>query len=133
MSAFLVESIVISKILAEVEKSIRGSEWFKREMAKELQIDFSNPQWQTRLGQQMLDLNQQALRNCYGDPEQGLAYTFCNTSSTRIHALKSLQCWLYQCCEGNIPETAMLYKFFDTVVVRMWAVDVVMKTAEYDT
>jgi hypothetical protein len=40
MSAFLVENIVISKIIAEVEKSIRGSEWFKREMVKSCRLTF---------------------------------------------------------------------------------------------
>jgi hypothetical protein len=30
-----------------------------------------------------------------------------------MQVLKSLQCWLYQCCEGDVPETE-LYGLFDT-------------------
>jgi hypothetical protein len=132
MSAFLVDKTTISKILTEIERSSRNSEWFKVRMAKELLVDFSDPQWQTHLGQKMLDLNQEALSHRYGDPKRRLRYTFQPVPCTKIQAFKALQCWLYQCAEGNIPEVAKLYKFFDKILIPEWAEYLVMRTAEYD-
>src|SRR4051812_24091883 len=109
MSAFLVENTTISKILTVLEKSVRQSEWIKTKTIEELSIDFFHPKWQAQVGQKMLDLNQRALGYRYGDPKQHLKYTFNPVSCTKIQALKALQCWLYQCAEGNIPETAQLY------------------------
>ena len=131
MSAFLVENTTISKILTELTKSVRKSQYFKERMAK-LLIDFSDPEWQTRLGQKMLNLNQLALKYRYGDPKRGLKYTFQSVYCTKIEAIKALECWLYQCAEGNIPEVAKLYKFFDNYVISSWAKDIVIATAEYD-
>src|SRR3954451_11976045 len=101
-------------------------------MAKELLIDFSDPEWQTHLGQKMLDLNQKALWYRYGDPKKRLRYIFQPIPCTKIQVFKALQCWLYQCNEGNISEVAKLYKFFDNYVICAWAKDVVMGSAEYD-
>jgi len=125
MSAFLVGNTTINKILTEVKKSARHSPFFKTKMEEEFLIDFSNPEWQTQLGQKMLDLNQEALGYRYGDPKQNLTYTFQSVYSTKIEAIKALQCWLYQGAEGDIPETAELYKFFDSYVIARWTMDVV--------
>jgi hypothetical protein len=56
----------------------------------------------------------------YGDGEarkfRQLDYRYRETESVPlVQVLKSLQCWLYQCSEGNVPETE-LYKLFDTDV-----------------
>src|SRR5919202_909207 len=123
MSAFLVSKTTISKILTEVEKSTKNSAWFKAQIVKELLVDLSDPEWQTHLGQKMLDLNQKSLWYRYGDPKRRLRYTFKPIPCTKIQAFKALQCWLYQCAEGNIPEVSKLYKFFDNMVIHQWAKD----------
>lgn len=50
----------------------------------------------------------------------------------QFQSYKSLQCWLYQCCEGDIPEVSKLYKFFDTVVIRHMANSIITKTPAYE-
>jgi hypothetical protein len=51
---------------------------------------------------------------------------------TPIQAFKALQCWLYQCTEGEIPELSKLYTFFKKVVISEWAELLVMRTPEYE-
>lgn len=49
---------------------------------------------------------------------------------SRIQAFKSLRCWLYQCSEGDVPETD-LFKAFDEVSKNM-ASHIVSRTPEFD-
>ena len=101
MSAFLVEEKTLHKILSGLEYELRQSRWLKEQCEKELQIDFFNSQWQTHLGQKMWDLNQLALGYRYGDKPVKLTYRYALNLCRPIHAFKALQCWLYQCMEGN--------------------------------
>ena len=128
MSAFLVGNRVINKIVKEVSES----EYFKEKLEEEFLIDLSNAEWQTQLGQKMLDINQAALSCRYGDPKRDLTYTFQPVYCTKIEAIKALQCWLYQCAEGDIPQKEELYIFFDNYVISRWTMDVVQATTEYE-
>jgi hypothetical protein len=93
---------------------------------------FFDPNWKTQLGQQMLDLNQTSLWYRYEDPKRRLKFIYKPVPRTSIQTFKALQCWLYQCDEGNILETATLFKFFDTYIIPKWAEYIVVRTAEYD-
>jgi len=132
MSAFLVEDKTIHKILTQVGSEIQKSYWFKDKFVKEMSLDFGNPDWQTHLGQNMCDLNQLSLWYRYGDKKIALTYRFQPVPCTPVQAFKSLQCWLYQCTEGEIPYTAKLYRFFNMVVAAQWAESIVKRTPEYD-
>jgi hypothetical protein len=90
------------------------------------------PDWQTHLGQKMWDLNQLSLRYRYGDKPIVLTYRFQPILCTPIQAFKALQCWQYQCTEGEIPETSKLYTFFDSVVIPALAEAIILRTPEYD-
>jgi hypothetical protein len=137
ISAFLVEERTISKILSQLDTYIRragnmGVEWVKKEMEPKVRVDCSDPDWKTKLGQKMWDLNQLSLKHRYGDRKRKLIYTFQPVLCTHIEAFKALQCWIYQCTEGDIPETSALYQFFDKVLIPEWAEFIVMRTPEYD-
>lgn len=82
----------------------------------------------------MLDLNQLALGYRYGDEELKLQYFYCDVSRllSRIQLFKSLQCWMYQCTEGDIPEKSKLYKVFKHKIVSHLAVSIVQSMPEYD-
>src|SRR5882724_3746734 len=109
MSAFLVDKKTIDKILTELDKAVRiASTWAEKEV-------------ETKLSQRMFDLNQLALEYRYGDPKQELIYKYQTVPCTKVQAFKALQCWIYQCSEGNIPEDSKLYDFFDNVLVPEWA------------
>jgi hypothetical protein len=132
MSAFLVEEKTLHKILSHIRYEIRKSTWLKNKFEEELGLDFSNLYWQTHLGQKMWDLNQLSLGYRYGDKPIVLAYTFHPVLCTPIQAFKALQCWRYQCTEGEIPETSKLYTFFDSVVIPALAEAIIMRSPEYD-
>ena len=74
-----------------------------------------------KLGADMLRLNCQAVDARYGEGESksfrdDLTYRFAHPYGpvTAVQAYKSLTCWLYQCSEGDVPETE-LYKSMERV------------------
>jgi hypothetical protein len=133
MSAFLVGEKTINKILTELDKSVRiASTWAEKEVESKLGIDCSDPDWKTKLGQKMWDLNQLSLYYRYGDQKKELVYIYQTVPCPKVQALKALHCWLYQCSEGNIPEDSKLYNFFEKVIAPEWPEYLVMRTPEYD-
>jgi hypothetical protein len=132
MSAFLVADKTLHKILTQVAYEVRQSRWLREQCEKELNLDFTVSHWQTQLGQKMWELNQLSLGYRYGDEKVALTYRFQPFPCTPVQAFKALQCWLYQCMEGEIPELSRLYLFFDTVVAPAWAEAIIMRSQEYD-
>src|SRR4051794_16024017 len=132
MSAFLVEERTINKILTQLDATIRQSEWFKEKVAIELDVDFGDADWQKELGQRMLDLNQLSLSQRYGDTKKELIYKFQTAHCSPIQAYKALRCWLYQCAEGDIPETSKLFNAFDKIFGPAIAQFIIERTPEYD-
>jgi len=131
MSAFLVETKTIDRILTALDNEARQDSWITRELAERLDLFTSVFAWKDALGKMMLDLNQAALGQRYGDEKTELSYSYTPTLVSPIQAIKSLQCWLYQCMEGNVPESK-LYHFFDEVVLRRLMTRVIDRTPEYD-
>jgi hypothetical protein len=115
MSAFLVEDKTINNIV----------NWLRREMnelycippkLKKLGIDTTAAGWSEDLGRAMFQLNITAVEARYGNGEavrfRKLDYRYDETEPVPlVQVLKSLRCWLYQCLEGDIPES-VLYKLF---------------------
>jgi hypothetical protein len=134
MSAFLVGKQTIDRILSFVSFECRKSEFFKRQLTKDLHVDFSDYSWRDKLGQKMWELNQLALGYRYGEEEEALRYSFFDVSASvsRIQMFKSLKCWLYQCAEGEIPEKSILYKVFSREVALYLALRIVEETPDYD-
>jgi hypothetical protein len=133
MSAFLVEQRTISKTLTELDKDVRlARTWAEKEVESKLGIDCNASEWKTKLGQRMLDLNQLALQYRYNDTPEELIYNFQTVPCSKVQAFKALQCWLYQCAEGNIPEDSKLYDVFDNVILPEWAESIAIRTTEYD-
>ena len=113
MSAFLVDKKTIDKILTQLDVSVRiASTWAEKEVEPKLGIDCNDSDWKTKLGQRMFDLNQLSIEYRYGDQKKELIYKFQTVLCSKMQAFKALQCFLYQCAEGNIPEGSRLYNFF---------------------
>jgi len=133
MSAFLVENRTINKILTQLDRDVRrASTWAEKEVEPKLGINCNDPDWKTKLGQKMLDLNQLSLYYRYGDTQKDLPYQFQTVPCSKVQAFKALQCWIYQCSEGSIPEDSKLYEFFEHVLIPQWAEAIVILTPEYD-
>lgn len=130
MSAFLVADATIHKAVSFLADD-RDGDHIRRHISEKLGIDISTNSGRAALGNLMLSLNREALAVRYGDNEPATCYEFRPVPVTRLQAFKSLQCWHYQCCEGNIPEESQLYQVMAEVSGRM-AEMIVSRLAEYD-
>ena len=116
MSAFLVEDKTITHIVYWLsnEKFLFSEIPYK---LKGLGFDMAKVGWEEKLGLAMFQLNIDGVEARYGKGEavkfRKMDYHYRPTELAPLaQVLKSLQCWLYQCNEGAVPETE-LYQLFD--------------------
>jgi hypothetical protein len=118
MSAFIVPSTTINQVLRHLPL-INPSSDAARDLVWHLRSDDSVQE----LGQSMMDLNIKAVTSRYGEGRleqfRAAAYRYvAGEPASVIQAYKSLQCWLYQCTEGDVPETDF-YKTMQRVHAEM--------------
>jgi hypothetical protein len=135
MSAFMVEDRTINNIVNWLRRNIDQLPIIAAKLQK-LNIDTNAPDWAEGLGQVMFLLNRNAVDARYGDGEAAKHYQrdyrFEHTEPVSlVQVLKSLQCWLYQCNEGDVPETA-LYGLFDTDVQMSLMDKIITALPEYE-
>jgi hypothetical protein len=131
MSAFVVQDQTINNIVNWLCMSERGR-WNHTWLSRETNLDFSDYQ---AVGQALFDMNVFAVEARYG---QGEAKEFRPLDyqhkiafhENLIQSYKSLQCLLYQCSEGDIPETP-LYKAM-TELKQIIADEIIGNMAEYN-
>jgi hypothetical protein len=137
MSAFMVNDTAINYVVNWLR---RNRDQFSFSVIphklKELGFDTSVAGWAERLGQAMFQLNIDAVEARYGSGEavkfRQLDYRFEHTEAVSLmQVLKSLQCWLYQCNEGAVPETE-LYGLFDTDVQMFLMGKIITSLPEYE-
>jgi hypothetical protein len=64
-----------------------------------------------KLGQDMINLNYGAVNERYGEEEVPEKFQrIKNVPASNIQTVKSLQCYLYQCSEGDKFENSKLYR-----------------------
>ncbi len=126
MSAFVVDPKTINTILGFLNSKAQEIPHIQKRL-QQIEWDIEDAENLTDLGQAMYNLNINAVSQRYpncterdlpGTGEENgqlVPYQFHWESASPIQAFKSLQCWLYQCCEGNVTETA-LYKTFDDIL-----------------
>jgi hypothetical protein len=135
MSAFMVEDKTINYVVNWLRREIDRLSLIPRKL-KEAGFDTSVPGWAENLGQAMFLLNIKAVDARYGNGEAAkfrkLNYRFEHTEAVSlVQVLKSLQCWLYQCSEGDVPETA-LYKLFDEDIRLFLMSKIITALPEYE-
>jgi hypothetical protein len=137
MSAFMVNDTAINYVVNWLR---RNRDQFSFSVIphklKELGFDTSVAGWAERLGYAMFQLNINAVDARYGNGEAAkfrkLDYRFEHTEAVSLmQVLKSLQCWLYQCNEGAVPETE-LYGLFDTDVQMFLMGKIITSLPEYE-
>jgi hypothetical protein len=84
----------------------------------------------------MFQLNIKAVDARYGKGEAAkfrkLNYRYQVTEPVPlVQVVKSLRCWLYQCCEGDVPETE-LYQLFDDDIRLYLLNKIVTELPEYE-
>ena len=137
MSSFIVEAKSISAIINFLQSD---EDAYKGEPLRELAAlgfdldDFSEKaDSDTLLGQAMLDLNYEAFNTRYADHQcEGESYHhhFAAKTPSRVQALKHIQCWLYQCSEGDKIPATPLFKAFETIQLHLLK-RIVMSLPEY--
>jgi hypothetical protein len=134
MSAFLVADKTINHIV----NWLRSERFLISEIPyklKGLGFDMDKVDWEEKLGLAMFQLNIEAVDVRYGDGEAAkfrkLDYRYQETVPVPLmQVLKSLQCWLYQCNEGDVPQTA-LYGLFDNDVQLYLMSEIIDALPEY--
>ena len=85
----------------------------------------------------MFGLNVSGVNARYGEDEAhkfrplDFQYKFIADCGGMVRILKSLRCWLYQCSEGDIPETSELYKTMKEIS-NVIASEIIDDLPEYD-
>lgn len=131
MSAFLVGKDTIDRIITAMDYELRQDSYLQIKMEEMTGVSYDDTKWKDLLGTLMINMNQMALGERYGDKMEKHTYTFYPKLATRIQYLKSLQCFTYQCAEGVIPQTK-LYDFFDRVLERKFMTAIIYSMSEYD-
>jgi hypothetical protein len=137
MSAFIVTDKTINRIVNWLDSALEepyGTITIRQKLLEQ-GFDASMAGWTERLGLAMLQLNVIAVDAQYGSGEakrfRPLDYHYeVPEPVPMVQVLKSLQCWLYQCNEGDVPQTA-LYGLFDNEVQLYLMTEIIDALPEY--
>ena len=123
MSAWIVNKENIDRIITAAQ-TLRDETWLPSDF-----VDSLSP-WESDLdafGTALWKMNVEAVKQRYGRPIKDLPgspgsrlpkYHFTRSDVDIFQLLKSVQCFLYQCSEGDVPETD-LYKFVRKIEDRL--------------
>lgn len=119
MSAFMVKDETINRVVEWLYFEVAKYQWLRDKFEKASGIDTTRYAWSEALGKAMFDLNIAGVNARYGDGEAAhfrkLNYHYAPAHGSEVQVLKSMQCWLYQCREGEVVKRP-LYIFFQNVV-----------------
>lgn len=115
MSAFIVEDKTINEVIAYLAHGRNITSEMHVLVSSEAGCDLKTPEGCAALGQAMFELNCAGVDARYDAGESktfrdDMDYKFRATMPPSIiQAYKSLGCWHYQCSEGDIPTSSLLY------------------------
>lgn len=135
MSAFIVNDETINKILAFMKADCKRNPHIYRPL-EVMNLVWTGKDAGERWGAMMLDLNIDAVCARYSGEKADVLKKdreFGHNGvlpPSRIQAFKSLKCWLYQCSEGDVPETDLFKAFYE--VSGNMAKHIVTRTPEFE-
>lgn len=91
------------------------------------------PKEKQKLGKKLIKMNCEAVAQRYDTPIDKKvirAYKYQPTSVGKIQTYKTMGCFSYQCCEGNVPKTK-LYKKISKEIAEL-ADDIIGELPEYE-
>lgn len=136
MSAFIVKNktinIVVNWLDHEVQKNDVGH------IIKELEslgFPMAGAEWKDMLAHRMYEMNYKAVEQRYGRADDmtigKFSYELADEAPL-VQVYKSLQCWLYQCTEGNVSKMN-LYRLFDNEIQKYLAYEIISGLQTYDS
>ncbi len=131
----MVEDRTINRVVTWLSREVSISHFTLDHLAREYGVDFVSANWEEQLAKRMFQLNCDGVNARYGEGEaekfRPLNFTYTpELCGSLAQVLKSLQCWNYQCSEGDVPKTK-LYQFFEEVEHYL-AEKIVMDLPVYD-
>jgi len=134
MSAYIVEDKTINTVTNWIAREVQQDGWLKSEI-EELGFKIDDPDFHSKLAQALFDLNVAGVFARYGDNEDlkdRKSFKYELTESAEDHqVLKSLECLVYQCAEGDVPGTP-LYKFLDNICMKHLLQKIVRQSKFYE-
>jgi hypothetical protein len=98
----------------------------------QLKYNIDDPSFPEKLAADMFALNVSAVKQKYGKVGSIPKFTFTRDYAlTFTQVLKSLNCWLYQCADGDVSKQA-LFKFFNDLVEKFLVRKIVYSLPEYE-
>jgi hypothetical protein len=136
MSSFVVSDHTIERILYPLDNkcTLHGECRMRREREKVAAFFGTtpgDPELSQTLALAMLELNCNATGQRYGTEETAEPFRVSCRRTSLIQSYKSLRCWLYQCSEGDVPESSGLYKLMESISGDR-AEEIVSSLPEYD-
>lgn len=134
MSAFVVKDRTINRVVTWLHQG-RSNTIYYRKIKDALSLDLLARTHCERLAQAMFELNCRAIRERYDDSDRvemiPTSFTPKYELATTMQAYKSLQCWRYQCPEGDVPETSVLCAIMAEILDCM-AHDIIYSLPDYE-
>jgi len=130
MSAFVVEDSTINKVIEVLRmRDMDGITRFYN-------INLESKENRQEFGQRLFDMNCEAVNQRYGENQaqefRKLDYSYqLEAHTTPLSGLKALRCLMYQCTEGEVPETE-LYQTMDRISGDI-AMRIINRMPEYDS
>jgi hypothetical protein len=114
MSAYMVTSKTINRVLNFIAND-RDCTQYRTDLAHTFGHNLNIDEERAKLGAEMFELNREAVSQRYPNARQMVAgeYAFANDNCDMLQALASLECWLYQCTEGDVPQQPLYTAFKD--------------------
>lgn len=106
MSAYMVEDNTINNIVSYLDKG-QGMDLTR----VDLDIFLNSDEAKQAFGQSLFDMNCEAVDSRYGEGEsesfRDMTYRFTRTLPQIAQAYQSTRCLIYQCSEGDVPESSL--------------------------
>src|SRR5437868_45627 len=122
MSAFMVEDKTINRVVTFVQGKLMRDWPVLAEKFQTMGFGIHDGGFCRKLGRAMFLLNIRGVNARYGEGRakefRELDYQFYPELSDCVQTFKSLQCWLYQCMEGDVPNDPV-YKLMEEVEATM--------------
>jgi len=132
MSAYVVNHDTINLILTFL-KMDRDNQHCTRRLAEAAELETTDPDFWQKLGASLHMMDVRAVNARYREDEPpDSTYTYCpKLAHSKITAFTAARCLVYQCTEGDVPESP-LYKALHELSVN-WAFDLVRRLPGYET
>jgi hypothetical protein len=112
MSSFMVADKTINRIVTWLRRELTESNYLREQLQERLSMDVVESGFEEQPGQAMFELNIKGVNTRYSDKPAAqfrpLDYSCKSVFAVKIEVLKALQCWLYQCAEGDVPNNPVV-------------------------